>query len=297
MYHTPRFCASFFVAAFLASVTCSVVASAERFAIGVDKDVVYGVGAAPGLAEGQVCLLMDVYYPEKHPSAEKPAVLLAHGGGFHALDKEHARQERLARFFAARGYVAFSINYRQVRHQPPAPPEFQDRPVHAAQYAAVSDAKAAVRWMRAHHERYGVAKDKIFAMGSSAGATTVLGVALTRPLAWSFTGHGDRFQLQNNPGESPSVRAAVALWGNGDFYLDQINATAPPVLIVHGKHDPKADTPFEAAERLVAALRAASAPHRHYFIDRPGHTFWRIKLEGKGLAELALAFFEDTLEK
>ena len=59
--------------------------------------------------------------------------------------------------FAARGYVAASIEYRTSNE---------------AQFPAqLTDVKAAVRYLRAHAEDYSIDPGRIFAMGESAGGT------------------------------------------------------------------------------------------------------------------------------
>lgn len=295
MYHTSLSVARH-AAKWAFGIMLTAATVAQGASIHIERDVAYGVGASNAAADGAITLRLDVYHPREPATAPRPAVVLIHGGGFRSLDKTHRHPQRLGRFFAEHGYVAFAIGYRQIDDFPPAPREFQARPVDAAHYAAVSDAKAAVRFIRAEHARFGVDRGKIFAFGSSAGATVALGLALTKPLDWSFYGPGDRFQLQNHPEESPKVCAAVALWGNGTRYLDGLDATTAPVLFVHGRYDPKKDTPFDAAEALAAGLGEAGAPFRFLPVDTKGHTLWDERIEGKSMDALALTFFEEHRE-
>ena len=95
------------------------------------------------------------------PSEKRPAVVLVHGGGF----RGGARQSYLpvAIKLAERGYVAATVSYRLApRHQFPA---------------AVEDVKAAVRYLRANADRFGIDPDRIGAMGGSARRPP-------RPVSW-----------------------------------------------------------------------------------------------------------------
>ena len=104
-----------------------------------------------GTANGKR-LLLDAYVP---PAGEgrRPAVVMIHGGGWRAGDKASWRPE--AEQLAARGWVAFSVNYRL------------DEP--AVFPAEIDDVQAAVRWVRAHAQEYGVDPARIAAIGESAG--------------------------------------------------------------------------------------------------------------------------------
>ncbi|WP_010584572.1 alpha/beta hydrolase [Schlesneria paludicola] len=80
-------------------------------------------------------------------------IVCIHGGGFSGGRRED--YDALCRKFAARGYVAATIDYRlSPKHRWPA---------------HIHDCKAAIRWLRAHAVEYGIDVDRIGAMGSSAG--------------------------------------------------------------------------------------------------------------------------------
>ena len=115
---------------------------------------------------------MDIVRP-RAASEKRPAVVLVHGGGF----RGGARQSYLpvAIKLAERGYVAATVSYRLApRHQFPA---------------AVEDVKAAVRYLRANADRFGIDPDRIGAMGGSAGGHLVLFLGLTPNVA-EFEGTG-----------------------------------------------------------------------------------------------------------
>ena len=80
-------------------------------------------------------------------------IVCIHGGGFSGGRRED--YDDLFRKFAARGYVAATIDYRlSPKHLWPA---------------HIHDCKAALRWLRAHAAEFGIDVDRMGAMGSSAG--------------------------------------------------------------------------------------------------------------------------------
>jgi len=78
---------------------------------------------------------------------------MIHGGGWKSGSKE--MQIPLAQQISARGYVTVCVEYR-------LSPE-------ALYPAAVHDIKAAIRFLRAHAEEYGIDPGKIAVSGCSAG--------------------------------------------------------------------------------------------------------------------------------
>ncbi len=118
--------------------------SKNRLPVTLMPDVPYGMaGGAP--------LLLDILRPESPPPAPMPAVVEIHGGGWAEGEKDALRN----RFFAERGYFTVSINYR-----------LSSEAIFPAQ---AHDAKAAVRWLRAHASEYGVDPDRVGVWGHSAG--------------------------------------------------------------------------------------------------------------------------------
>ena len=148
-------------------------------------------------------LEMDIYRPKK-TWGTLPAIVCIHGGGWAKGNRlNHAR---VAQALAARGYVAATISYRLSGE---------------AQFPAqIHDCKAAVRFLRANANEYGIDSDRIGAIGLSAGGHLVAllatsnGVAGTRRRWWpcqiqqhdsGCRAHGcpDRFSCPNAPEKSP----------------------------------------------------------------------------------------------
>lgn len=97
-------------------------------------------------------LKLDLFKPAEQNNP-LPAIVCIHGGGWR--NGTGKGFNRIAKYFAERGYVAVSISYR-LSGEAPFP-------------AQIQDCKAAVRWLRANAERYGINPDRIGATGHSAG--------------------------------------------------------------------------------------------------------------------------------
>ncbi len=90
------------------------------------------------------------YLPERKTS--RAAIVIFPGGGY-GMRAQH-EGKGYAEFFAANGITSFVVDYRVSPHRFPLP---------------LLDARRAVRTVRAFAEEYGIDKDKIAVMGSSAG--------------------------------------------------------------------------------------------------------------------------------
>ncbi len=102
----------------------------------------------PGLCEETP--VITEFIPENKKS--NGAVVVFAGGGYHMRAPHEG--EAYAKFLQAQGITAFVCDYRVAPHRFPLP---------------LLDARRAVRWVRYHAEKYGIDKNKIAVMGSSAG--------------------------------------------------------------------------------------------------------------------------------
>jgi acetyl esterase/lipase len=145
---------------------------------------------------GDVPLPLNLARPAA-AGAPRPAVLCIHGGGL--THGSRTSYDRLCLELATRGYVAATIDYRLVpKHPFPA---------------AIHDAKAAVRWLRANAGRLGIDPKRIGATGQSAGGYLALFLGLT-PDVPRFEGSG------GNPDQSSAVTCLVDVCGPTDLVSD-----------------------------------------------------------------------------
>ncbi|MGC4006251.1 MAG: alpha/beta hydrolase [Pirellulales bacterium] len=153
-----------------------------------------------------------------------------HGGGWMGGKRQDCGP--LATLLAQHGYVAVTISYRFApQHKFPA---------------QIEDAKAAVRWLRANAEKYGVDKDRIGAIGFSAGGhlASLLGV----------TDKNDGLEgASGSPDESSRVRAVVNFFGPTDLTINDWSKTA-----YHGILIPVLGGTFEEHPELYKRMSPAT---------------------------------------
>lgn len=245
---------------------------------------------------------MDIVRPKAEATAPRPAVLLIHGGGFRAGNRESYLP--MAIKLAERGYVAATASYRLApRHQFPA---------------AVEDVKAAVRYLRANAKRLGLDPEHIGAMGGSAGGHLVLFLALTGDVA-EFEGSGPNREYSSKvtcvanyygptdftQSYQKSVDAAqvLPLFLGGDLDhnraihqraspLNWVTPNASPILTLHGTADNY--VAYEQAVWLTERLLAAGVPTELQSFSGAGHGFKGADAERAD--QLTFAFFDKYLK-
>ncbi|MFQ8815809.1 MAG: alpha/beta hydrolase fold domain-containing protein [Sutterella wadsworthensis] len=163
-------------------------------------------------------LRMTVMTPRT--KARKPAVVYFPGGGFTSADHEKFIEMRHA--LARAGFVVAAAEYRTV------PVKFP---------ALVEDGKAAVRYLRAHADEYGIDPERIGVIGDSAGGYLVQMLGAT---------NGEKaFDKGDFTNVSSDVQAVCTIYGLSDLTsigegLDPAQAkvhASPAVteaLLVHG---------------------------------------------------------------
>lgn len=144
------------------------------------KDLVYA-------SHGGRDVLLDLYSP-KRAIGPLPAILLIHGGGWVWGDKNSLRGT--AAYLAEHDFVAACVEYRLSRER--------NYP------AAVDDVKAAVRWLRANADAYGIDAGRIGASGVSAGGHLAALLAVTPDITHFAEG-------ADSPGVSAAIQAAVPI--------------------------------------------------------------------------------------
>jgi acetyl esterase/lipase len=225
--------------------------------------------------------MLDLYLPDLSPTT--PLIVWIHGGAFRMGSKE----DRVPFEMLELGYAIASLNYRLSQH--------------ALFPAQIEDCKAAVRWLRAHADTYGLDPSRFASWGESAGGhlAAMLGTA----------GHERSFEVGEHLEHSSSVQAVLDFFGPTDFLqmdahrlpegmvhdtadspeselvggpiqerpaevaranpVAYVTPQAPPFLIVHGDRDPL--VPYHQSTLLVAALEAAGVPVTFYTVVGAGH--------------------------
>jgi arylsulfatase A len=147
---------------------------------------------------GDRTLQLDLYRP-KTATAPLPAILCIHGGGW--FKGERGNMTNLAQALAARGFVTATLSYRLSGE--------------AKFPAAIQDGKAAVRFLRANAEKYGIMTEAIGVTGLSAGGHLAALLATSGGVA-ELEGSGGHAQ------HSSAVQACVAMGAQSDLMSERI---------------------------------------------------------------------------
>ena len=143
--------------------------------------------------------VLDVYRPRNREGEKLPVIVSVHGGGWVYGDKE--RYQYYCMDLAQRGFAVVNFTYRLA-------PEYQFP-------APLEDTNSVFAWVLAHSEEYGLDKEKVFALGDSAGGN-ILGLYCALCTNKEYAG---QFPFHVPEGFAPT---AVAL--NCGDYVVVINA-------------------------------------------------------------------------
>ncbi len=249
-------------------------------------------------------LWADVYVPTEG-SGPFPAVVLIHGGGWSGGDRGDFLPEAV--HLASNGFVAAAIDYRLA-------------PAHPFP-AALQDAKAAVRWLRANADSYTIEPAQIGVVGSSSGGHLAAMVGTTAGVA--------EFEGEGNPAFSSEVQAVAAisshldlpgLWrsgtglgilaierflGSGYRQDPALWAIASPItyvspgsasfLLLHGTEDTR--VPLAQAEAMREALVAEGAHVEVFFASGANHGFFFSSIWNLPSMEVITDFFTRMLNQ
>ena len=187
--------------------------------------------------------------------ANGTAMIVVPGGAFRALPWDLDGTET-AQWLTARGITAFLLKYRV---RPPAAPgqsgpesfeAFAER-TRPARDIAAADAKRALALIRSGANHYGIAPDKVGMIGFSAGAMTVMTLAVAK-----------------DPDERPDF--AVALYG-ALLEPGPPPAGAPPLFVVAAQDDTQAP-PLRSVD-IVQRWTSAGLPAELHLYEKGGHGF------------------------
>lgn len=179
-----------------------------------------------------VQLDLNIYYPNGEvPAKPLPAIIFFFGGGWTSGTPDHFAPQ--AEYLSSRGIISITADYRTKKRHGTTPIE------------CISDAKSAVRWLRANHEELRITEDKIAAAGGSAGGHLAVSCALIK----DFNDPNDDISVSPIPNAlilfNPVLSTYELGYGIDRFGenaeaaspLHQLAKGLPPTLIFHGTDD------------------------------------------------------------
>jgi pectinesterase len=227
-------------------------------------------------------LKLDVFRPMAKRKKGYPAVLFIHGGGWRSGDRSH--HVPLAQQLAAKGYVTVTAEYRLSAE--------------ALYPAAVTDLKAAIRWMRANASTYQIDTSKIAVWGFSAGGqlAALLGTTNGDPQLEGNTcntSHSSRVQAiidvdgtlafihpESGEGDDSKGLSAATRWfgapksENPELWhqagaLNHVTAQMPPILFLNSS----VDRMHAGRDDMTKKLDAFGIYHEQHAFPEAPHTF------------------------
>lgn len=227
-------------------------------------------------------LHLDAYLPPDSDGRKlRPAAVLVHGGGFVGNVRNCDGQPEFAMQLAQRGFLAVSIDYRQLGAY------FDMSKSEEPALAATEDARAAVRFLRKVAKEYRIDTDRILMEGDSAGA----GTSLYHGYVTDAQGEGE----SGNPGYSSQVRVEIAVSGelrsqtdcsqihpvaagcaqDGDIdHVGDIGSRAdqPALFMIHGTED--YTVPYANAKAVFDAAQSAGVASAMVTLEGARHVPW-----------------------
>jgi acetyl esterase/lipase len=234
---------------------------------------------------GVFTLDLHLFLPDSLMSGPKrPVKIYFHGGSWSEGKPDWFFDA--CRDDSKKGWVACAVEYRTYGRQGTLP------------FAAVMDAKSAIRWLRQHADEYHIDTAKIVASGNSAGGHLVLCTALADN--WNEKTDDLRFSsvpnvLLVNAGVYDLTDRNTA-WIRKDLknknlvkeispvYL--INKSLPPTLLIHGTED--GNVPYSMAKKFADEMTNSSkielrtlkgAGHFIWFDPNFAPEVWRLRTE------------------
>ena len=166
---------------------------------------------------------LNIYEPEGDTLSHRPLMIFQFGGGYLVGDRVLPPAPALCNYWAERGYVAASIDYRLGLSA------VNQGSAERAVYRGVQDLQAALRFLCEFSETYGIDTNNIIVSGNSAGAFTTLHSTFMEQIQApsSYTGFGIGLDSYSLGGLYDSGNS---YWGNREVKVHGIIANWGAIL-------------------------------------------------------------------
>jgi len=287
-----------------------IVTANATFEVTVTEDIVYAEGFSHEIINSAdptlLPLYLDIYTPNNDMD-NRPVFMFIHGGGFSGGSKQQSQIVEWADFFASRGWVFVSIDYRLERDNGSVPQAWVDFSTNisstdASQFLAIypaqRDAKAAMRWIVANANTYNINTDYITVGGGSAGAITAITLGITDQQDYrdEISSSMDPSLASTNLNQNYQVKTIIDLWGSKiavdaiqDIYGHmRFDSSDPPLFIAHGTEDPT--VAFSNAQDLKDIYDDMGLVIDFHPIEGRGHGAWNATVNNKSIQAAAFEF-------
>ena len=216
---------------------------------------------------GDVALNLHVYNPKNFDEKKvHNAIIFFHGGGWN--NGSHKAFKRQSMYFASRGMVAISAEYRLKNTHGTTP------------YDAVEDAKSAIRFVRKHAKELKINPNTITAAGGSAGGHLAASCGLLK--MWdnsseelSISSKPNALVLLNPVLDLGPDRFAHKRFGNDYKSLSpihNISKNVPPTIILVGTED--RILPISTVKKYQSAMKSFGNRCDVVLYEGQGHAFF-----------------------
>ena len=226
---------------------------------------------------GDVSLNLWIFNPKNHkPTDHSPTIVFFFGGAW--IIGSPQQFENQCRYFADRGMVAITVDYRVGSRQ------------HAKPVQCVADARSAIRWVRANAAKLGIDPNRIAAGGGSAGghlaAATAFITDFDEPKEDKNISATPNALVLFNPGLVLAPLDGNKFGGSGKRATEErfgtkpenispahhVKKDAPPTIIFHGKAD--TTVPYVTIEAFTAEMIKAGNRCELVGFDGQQHGFF-----------------------
>lgn len=202
-----------------------------------ERNLVYAT--LPETPFGKRDLHLDVFRPDG--PGKFPALVMIHGGGWRSGTRE--MQVPMAQMLASRGFVTVPVEYQLS--------------LEAKYPAAVHNIKAAIRWVKANADKYGIDTSRMAISGCSAGGQLAALVGLTKGVPM-FEGK------LGNAAMSSAVKAIIDIDGVIDFLAPlslnlKRQPTSPDIEWLGGSYE-TAPATWKEASSIFWATEGTTVP-------------------------------------
>jgi len=226
-------------------------------------------------------LALHIFQPAAPATTPRPAIVFFFGGGW--VNGTPVQFYPECAFFAAKGWVAISAEYR-IRSKHKTSP-----------FESVADGKSAIRWIRSHAGEFGLDPNRIVAAGASAGGQ-VAAAAATLP---GLDDPADNLRISPRPDALvllyPVIDNGPGGYGSkeiGERFkefspMHNITATVPPTIVFLGTKDQL--IPVATAKEFQSRIQKAGGRCELELIDGVGHPMYSYKDSNPPLRDTVLA--------